>query len=317
MLDLSKTQLLNQDCHPWTCWSFSEAAWAHRYYLQVTGFFMGARWKADSLFCDRFCAVGDGSSKGWIKDPEGAPPVPLPEPAAPCRALPCLQHQPFRPGSFHSRDPGPPELQVGPCAPWGVAFAAQASAEGPGLGAFPRGCCSPPAPETWRLGSILICLHPSSAGSQPPREKLPQLSSEIGPRAPGEGDQMSRFSPAAPALGGESSGHRKALLRQCPPVQMANLEIPPQRRRSVAWEMPIGQICCCRRKTKPLASHAAGDKWERARERPRGGPSGTMAILSGAGDGRPDKGARCPQTPAAASAQNRGEQIWFLSSKSS
>lgn len=43
---------------------------------------------------------------------------------------------------------------------------------------------------------------------------------------------MSWFSPAAPALGGESSGHRNALLRQCPPVQMANLEIPPQRRRS-------------------------------------------------------------------------------------
>lgn len=81
--------------------------------------------------------------------------------------------------------------------------------------------------------------------------------------------------------------------------------------------MLIGQICCRQQKTKPLTSRVAADKRERAQEQPRGGPSGTMAILSGASDGRLDKGTRCPQTPAAASAQNRGVQIWFLASKSS
>lgn len=84
-----------------------------------------------------------------------------------------------------------PALQVGPCGPWGAVLTPPAPAEGPGLGAFPRDCCSPP--EMWHSGSVLICFHPISARSQSQCEKPPRLSSEIGPRAPGEGDQMSRF----------------------------------------------------------------------------------------------------------------------------
>lgn len=110
--------------------------------------------------------------------------------------------------------------------------------------------------------------------------------------------------PAAVAPGGESRGRQNAPL--CP-AQMANLEIPPQR-----WEMPTGQICRCQQKTKPLPSLAAGDKRERAQEQPCGGPSGTMATFSGAGEAKLDKGSRCRQTPAAASTQNRGCKFGFF-----
>ena len=50
-LDFSKTQLLNQDSHPWMCWSFSEAAWAHQYYLQVIGFLweLDEKWTSYSV----------------------------------------------------------------------------------------------------------------------------------------------------------------------------------------------------------------------------------------------------------------------------
>lgn len=85
-----------------------------------------------------------------------------------------------------------------------------------------------------------------------------------------------------------SGGPRRRIARS---PKRPTLPVPPRRWPSweshpsaVAWEMPIGQICCCQQKTKPLPSHAAGDKRERAQEQPRGGLSGTMATLSGAGE---------------------------------
>lgn len=121
-------------------------------------------------------------------------------------------------------------------------------------------------------------------------------------------------SPAVLAPGGQSLGHQNTQLCQSPQCRWPTLKSRPS---TVVWEMLISQICCHQQKTKPLTSHVAGNKKEWDQEWPRGGPSGTMAILSRTGNRTQYKGTRCPQTPAAASAQNRGVQIWFLSSKSS
>lgn len=157
------------------------------------------------------------------------------------------------------------------------------------------------------LGSILICFHPSSAGSQCQCKKPLQLWSEIRSALLMKVTRCHGFTrKASPGRG----------IFRPPNCQSPLCRWPTWRSRpsAVAWEMPIGQTCCRQQKTKSLASHAAGYKRERAREQPRRGPSGTMAILSGASEGRLDKGAHCPQTPAAASAQNRGVQICRLGS---
>lgn len=159
---------------------------------------------------------------------------------------------------------------------------------------------------TW--GRILICLHPSSAGPRSRCEKPPQLCSETGPRTPVKVTRCRGFTSSS----GPWSGIARWPKRPAPPV-------PPRRwptwkchPSAAAWEMPIGQICCCQQKTKPLPSPAAGDKRERAQEQPCGGPSGTMATFSGAGEAKLDKGSRCPQTPAATSIQNRGCKFGFF-----
>lgn len=151
-----------------------------------------------------------------------------------------------------------------------------------------------PCPDIRHMGSILICFHPSSAGSQCQCEKPLQLWSEIRPTLLMKVTRCHCFI--------RSTGPGRGIFK--PPNHQSPLcRWPTWRSRpsAVAWEMPIGQTCCRQQKTKPLASHAAGDKRERAQEQPRGGPSGTMAILLGTGDGRLDKGTCCPQTPAAAS----------------
>lgn len=177
----------------------------------------------------------------------------------------------------------------------------------------------PLCPKTWPLGIVVTSPQPSSAGCEFSCGKATVVSGETEPVAPSGGDQMSWPDVAvAPGSAGLRGGLAGTPPRRpeppVPPAQMAHLEIPPRRRRMGDAGR---EICCNQQKTKPLASHATGDKRERERERPRGGPSGTMAILQGARGQAPDKGARCPQTPAAASPQNKGAQIWLLSSKSS
>lgn len=152
-LDFGKAQLLNQDPHPWSCRSFSEAAWVHRYYLQVIGFVRELDEKWTSASVSEFVL--------WET-----------EAVRTARGI----HQPV--------------LQVGRCGPRGAVLVPTNPAGGPGLSAF-HGAAAPPK-ETQHLGRVLVCFHLFSAGSQPQGEKPPRLSSEIGPCAPGEGDQMSR-----------------------------------------------------------------------------------------------------------------------------
>lgn len=279
-------------------------------------FFYGSSMKSGLVILWRILCCGRWKQQGLNKGPQRGSlrPAARARSALPCPALPAaltlqavLLPQPW---PVSTRATGGTLRSLGGCIriprlswrPW--------------PGCLPAGLLLSPGPRNVTLGerphlpSPLLCWVTTSTWETAPAFKWNRT-----PCSQRRWPDVVVFTSSA----GPGRGIVRPPKRPAPPVPPRADGQPgnPAPAPSVAWEMPIGQICCCRRKTKPLASHAAGDKRERARERPRGGPSGTMAILSGAGDGRPDKGARCPQTPAAASAQNRGEQIWFLSSKSS
>lgn len=170
-------------------------------------------------------------------------------------ALPCLQRWPLGSGSFSLQDKHGPELQVGPVVPGGLRSHSHPSCRAQPR-RLPEGLLLPP--ETWPSESVCVCFHPSPAGSQ--CEKPPQLSSEIGPRARGEGDQMSRFHQQHRPW----EGNRQAPERPALPMPLCRWTTWKSRPSAVAWELPTSQICCRQQQTKPLANRAAGDKRERA-----------------------------------------------------
>lgn len=232
-------------------------------------FCMGAWWKAGQLFCIRFCAVGDRSSKDWIKDPKGAPCTLLTEP---CPVLPAVLTLGIRlllsPGQASARATG------GPCGPWGAALTPPPQLKGP-TSVPSRGAAAPPRNMALGESPHLLSAFPCRVTMW---QTAPAFQWNRTPCSWWRWPDVA-VSPAAPAVGGELSGPKTPRSASAP-VQMDNLEIPPQSR-------------CVGVADQPNLLPSAKDKTSR---KPRSwwqkgaGPSGTMATPSGASDGRPDKG---------------------------
>lgn len=218
-------------------------------------------------------------------------------------------------GSLHPAAGAPMALpflrrcSFGLSSPGQEARAGQSCGRAPGAARLhlPRARCLPAGlllpPHKRDLGNILLCLHPSWAGSRSRSEKPGQLCSETGARGPVKVTRCRGFTAAAAPEGNLPAG--KSPAPPLPP-QMAKPEIPPS---AAAQEMPIGQICCCQQKTKPLPSPAAGDKRDGRRSSPAEAPREQWKPFR---EAKLDKGSRCPQTPAAASAQNGGCKFGFF-----
>lgn len=220
-------------------------------------------------------------------------------------ALPCL----------HTNPSGLPPLQLG-CASAGPLQS--------------LGGCAHPLPQLKGLASV-----PSHGAAASPQKRDTQGASlsAFNPHLPGrDGDVANhpgfpvKLEPALPlkvtrcCSVPSSTGPGRGIIRppKCPalpvpPLQVADWEIPPQPRCVGDADGPSLPPSA---KDKTSDKPVAGDKREWVWERPPEAPPEQWQSFRER-RGRPDKGARCPQTPAAASAQNRGVQIWPLSSPSS
>lgn len=163
-------------------------------------------------------------------------------------ALPFLQHWPFGLSSLGT------EASSGQSCGWAPGVPRLLLLKGPASLPSRRAAAPPQERDLGKhphLPSSLLCRVALSVC-----ETAPSLGWTRTPPGPLKVTRCRGFTSSSGPRGGIARSPKRLTL----PVSPHRWPTWKSHPSAAAWEMPIGQICCCQRKTKPLPSRVAGDK---------------------------------------------------------